>query len=147
MKLMHKQRGSLLITSLFVAIVLLALGLALTRVIEGGAQANAVEYYGSKAFLTAQSGIEWKLQKLFPLDNTQGPCDNSLPPNHFNSTQYMENCQFIELSCRAVEDINDANTSGSSTLVTVYRITSTASCDSGQWTTQRSINVEAKTLN
>lgn len=147
MKLKFKQRGSLLITSLFVAIVLLALGLALTRVIEGGAQSNAIEYYGSKAFLTAQSGIEWKLQRLFPLDNTKGPCDNSLPPNSFNSTKYMENCQFIELSCRSVEDINDANAGTSSSLVTVYQITSTASCDSGQWTTQRSINVEAKTLN
>lgn len=147
MTLRFKQRGSLLITSLFVAIVLLAIGLALTRVIEGGAQANAVEYYGSKAFLTAQSGIEWKLQKLFPLDNSKGPCDNSVPPNDFTNAKYMENCQFIELSCRSIDDVSDANTIGGSALVTVYRITSTASCDSGQWTTQRSINVEAKTLN
>ncbi len=145
MTLRFKQQGSLLITSLFVAIVLLALGLALTRVIEGGAQSNAVEYYGSKAFLSAQSGVEWKLTQLFPVSAPNGVCDNALPPNHFNTTRYMENCQFLELSCGAVDNVADANSPSST--VTVYRITSTVSCDSGQWTTQRSINVEAKTLN
>ncbi|ATC97575.1 MULTISPECIES: hypothetical protein [Pseudoalteromonas] len=145
MTLRFKQQGSLLITSLFVAIVLLALGLALTRVIEGGAQSNAVEYYGSKAFLSAQSGVEWKLTQLFPLNAPNGVCNADVPPNHFSATKYMENCQFVELSCSSVNNVADANSPTST--VTVYRITSTVSCDSGQWTTQRSLNVEAKTLN
>ena len=142
MKLRFKQQGSLLITSLFVAIVLLALGLALTRVLEGSAQSNAVEYYGSKAFLSAQSGIEWKLNDLFPL-NGVGTCSNVVETPDFSGAPYMANCS-VAVLCQSVEDIIDANTATGE--VNVYRISSTSRCDAGQWTTERSINVEAKTL-
>ena len=46
----NKQRGSLLITALVIAVVLLALGLALVRILQGSAHTNAVEYLGTRAF-------------------------------------------------------------------------------------------------
>ena len=145
MKLGFRQRGSLLITSLFIAIVMLALGLALTRILQSSSHANAVEYYGSKSFLVAQSGIEWKLNQLFPLDiSSPQVCDNSTP--NFESTAFMQDCQFIEVTCSSVIGISDANSSSGT--VNLYRLTSTASCNTGfgEWATERSVSVEAKTI-
>lgn len=139
----RRQSGSLLIMALFVAIVLLALGLALSRVIQGSAQANAIEFYGSKAFFVAQSGIEVNLNRLFPINGGAASCANTLNPD-FSNTANMEACS-VNVACDELLNVNDTNSPTGT--VNIFRLTSTASCDSGRFITQRSINVEAKTIN
>ena len=43
-----KQQGNLLIITLVIIVTLLALGLALSKVLSGAAQQNTIEYYGAR---------------------------------------------------------------------------------------------------
>jgi len=151
MNSIKKQAGSMLMSALFIAILMLALGLALVNILSSSAHNNAVEYYGARAFLAAQSGIEKKLTELFPIPSGTGPCTDSNVPL---SSTYLSNCT-VATTCTEISNIPDF--SSTSTDVTVYRLTSSATCNvnncvSGPclkdfWQTQRSISVEAKTLN
>ena len=152
MQSLKKQAGSMLMSALFIAILMLALGLALVNILSSSAHNNAVEYYGARAFLAAQSGIEQKLVKLFPVGATIGSClDETLTFN----TPYLLNCT-VALTCTSTGGISDPSVPSGS--VTVFRLSSSAtcpinSCSAGDdcrkdfWQTQRTISVEAKTLN
>lgn len=158
MKLAAKQQGSLLIISLFIAIIMLGLGLALTRVIQGASHSNAVEYLGTRAFLAAQSGLEQGLNQLFPLNNSAASCTNiaaTLPVTRSFSANYLAGCEVV-INCTGLTGIDDV--SSPSGQVDVYRISSSATCPlfecvvgqacrSEYWQTQRTLNIEAKTLN
>ncbi|SFB77435.1 hypothetical protein [Pseudoalteromonas denitrificans] len=168
MKSIKKQAGSMLMSALFIAILMLGLGLALVNILSSSAHNNAVEYYGARAFLAAQSGIEQSLTQLFVLGaaNTSqastAAC-NSFPKTTPFTSQYLSGCTAV-LSC--IVTTSDLGSPATTTVpdlsspsgeVTVYRLTSTATCSinnctSGSclkdtWQTQRSISVEAKTLN
>lgn len=154
----NKQRGSLLITALVIAVVLLALGLALVRILQGSAHTNAVEYLGTRAFLVAQSGAEQALNQLFPLDNSAASCSNiasTLPVIRNFGATYLSGCQ-VTINCTELLGIDDVSSPSGS--VNLFRISSSGncpvsacavgqSCRKDYWETQRTINVEAKTLN
>ena len=159
MNMRKKQRGSMLLTALFVAILMLGLGLAVVKIISSSANNNAVEYYGARAFLAAQSGLERGLSEMFPLGAASGAGSCPATTNFDLLAPALVNCSVV-LMCEQVgpvPDFNLAPTSGVSE-VRVYRLTSTATCKVngcalGQacrkdfWQTQRSLSVEAKTLN
>ena len=155
MNMRKKQRGSMLLTALFVAILMLGLGLAVVKIISSSANNNAVEYYGARAFLAAQSGLERGLSEMFPLGGAPGTGNCPVTTNFDLISPALANCNVI-LACEQVGPVEDFNLSLSQ--VTVYRLTSTATCKVndcalGQacrkdfWQTQRSLSVEAKTLN
>ncbi len=152
---LKKQAGSMLMTALFVAVVMLALGVALVKILSGSAHHNAVEYYGARAFLAAQSGIEQGLTQLFPLNAAVTSCASVTPAITY-STAYLSGCT-IALTCN--DDVAGiVDLSLPSGAVSVFRLSAAATCPvyacaEGNacrkefWQTQRTINVEAKTLN
>jgi len=152
MQSIKKQAGSMLMSALFIAILMLALGLALVNILSSSAHNNAVEYYGARAFLAAQSGIEQKLVQLFPVGATIGGC---LDETISFDTPNLLNCT-VALTCTSTGAITDSSVPSGS--VNVFRISSSATCPINScpvgdtcrkdfWQTQRSISVEAKTLN
>lgn len=168
MQSIKKQAGSMLMSALFIAILMLGLGLALVNILSSSAHNNAVEYYGSRAFLAGQSGVEWALVEIFELNPNVDPevanqdsvdaCntfDNSTPKALSYSDPSLLNCS-AEIICNVEEDIPDSSVS--TEFVNVFRISSSATCSISNcaqgddcrkdfWQTQRSISVEAKTLN
>ena len=63
-----RQKGNLLVITLVIIVVLLMLGLALVKILSASAQQNVIEYYGARAYMAAQSGLENALTELFPLN-------------------------------------------------------------------------------
>jgi len=155
MQSIKKQAGSMLMSALFIAILMLALGLALVNILSSSAHNNAVEYYGARAFLAAQSGIEKSLVELFPLVGTPS-CANvdQAVGLGFGSSDFLTNCKYT-IVCGSTGTITDSSVPSGS--VNVFRLSSSATCPinnctSGAclkdfWQTQRSVSVEAKTLN
>jgi len=148
-----KQKGNLIIVSLVIIIVLLTLGLALVKVLSGSAQQNTIEYYGARAFMAAQSGLERGLTQLFPLNNNAQNCSAVTNSITF-TTRYLESCE-VEVSCK--QYLNLPDTSTRSGTVNIYYLQSKAVCSPNDcqldddcikdyWQTQRTLSVEAKTL-
>ena len=150
---LFKQQGSMLLTALFIAILMLALGLTLVKVLSGSAHNNAVEYYGARAFLAAQSGLEQGLTSLFPLNVVPTNCPAL--PNLVFETGYLANCE-VSVNCEKIGPVEDKTVASNN--VTVFRLSSSATCKVNDcafgeacrkdfWQTQRTLSVEAKTLN
>ena len=148
-----KQRGNLIIVSLVIIVVLLALGLALVKVLSGASQQNTIEYYGARAYMAAQSGIESGLTQLFLVDSSAQNCA-SVTSNLTFETKYLAYCT-VTLSCEEYIDLPDSSTTNG--LVNIYYLQSSAtcaatncpvgnSCRKDYWQTQRTLSVEAKTL-
>ncbi len=149
----YRQRGNLIIVSLVIIVALLALGLALVKVLSGASQQNTIEYYGARAFMAAQSGIESGLVDLFPLNSAAQNCA-AVTSNLTFETSYLEFCT-VSVSCS--EYIGLPDTSSRSGTVNIYYLQSSAicaandcaigdSCRKDYWQTQRTLSVEAKTL-
>jgi len=66
----EKQRGSALLMTLFIIIVLILLGGALMRVLSTSSEAIAQEVIGTRAYMAANSAMQAELQKLFPLNSS-----------------------------------------------------------------------------
>lgn len=148
-----KQKGNLIIVSLVIIVVLLALGLALVKVLSGASQQNTIEYYGARAFMAAQSGLESGLTQLFPINSSVKSCTSVTTDLTFQ-TAYLANCKVV-VSCDEYIDLPDSSTTNG--LVNIYCLQSSAtcaaidcpagsSCRKDYWQTQRTLSVEAKTL-
>ncbi|WP_247664704.1 agglutinin biogenesis protein MshP [Pseudoalteromonas sp. MMG010] len=148
-----KQKGNFIIVSLVIIIVILALGLALVRVLSGAANQNAVEYYGARAFMAAQSGLESGLTELFPINNDSQNCASVTTHLTFN-VPYLAFCN-VNISCDEYIELPDNSTQSGA--VNIYYLASTATCDNSDcpvaeecrkeyWQTQRTLSLEAKTL-
>ncbi|WP_286937751.1 MULTISPECIES: agglutinin biogenesis protein MshP [unclassified Pseudoalteromonas] len=148
-----KQQGNLLIITLVISVTLLALGLALSKVLSGAAQQNTIEYYGARAYMAAQSGLETGLSEIFALNSTAQTCSAVTTSRSF-STLYLANCE-VELSCSEYIALPDSSTRSGT--VNIYYLQSSATCAANDcaagaacqkeyWQTQRTLSVEAKTL-
>ena len=148
-----RQKGNLLVITLVIIVVLLMLGLALVKILSASAQQNVIEYYGARAYMAAQSGLENALTELFPLNNPAQNCAAVSTTPVFQAT-YLENCA-VTLSCKQYLAVPDSSNSAGT--VSIFYLQSTAicapiSCAAGAacrkdyWQTQRTLSVEAKTL-
>ena len=148
-----KQKGNLIIVSLVIIVALLALGLALVKVLSGASQQNTIEYYGARAYMAAQSGLESGLTQLFPVNRSVQSCA-SVTANLTFQTTYLANCK-VEVNCSEYIGLPDSSTANG--LVNIYYLQSSAtcaaidcpagsSCRKDYWQTQRTLSVEAKTL-
>ncbi|MEO2281266.1 agglutinin biogenesis protein MshP [Pseudoalteromonas pernae] len=127
----------MLVTALVVAVLLLALGLALSRVISAGAQQNAIEYYGARSYLAAQSGAQRGMQVLF-----SGAAPSCALVNGssytFNSDQ-LANCNVL-ITCSSQDNVSDASVATGS--ISVYSVQSNAICSVADITASRTVVVE-----
>lgn len=136
----RKQQGSALVIAIFVIIVMTLLGTALVRMLSTEAETVAYEVIGTRAFQAAQSGMQWQLQQVFPLDNQNIACPFITTTKDFknsgNDGRGLKNCE-AELSCSSF-----THTDG----ITYYQLESTGICKVGDVETSRKIAVDARSL-
>ena len=67
--------GSALVIAIFIIVVMTIIGTALVRMINTEAQTIAYEVLGTRAFQAAQTGLQRRLQLVYPLGTSAGNCD------------------------------------------------------------------------
>jgi MSHA biogenesis protein MshP len=135
----NKQTGSALVIAIFIIIVLSALGAALVNMLDSSQEGVAYEVLGTRAYTAAQSGLQWQLAEVFPLNSDAVVCksptviDSRIPT--FNNSQGLAQCN-ISVSC--VDFERDS--------IRYYTITSTGECIIDGEVTSRRVAVEARSL-
>lgn len=142
--------GSALVIAVFVIVVMSLLGLSLVRMLQTSANAVAYEVLGTRAYQSAQVGLQFALSERFPLaPSSTTHCDGSavtavspdtnsnITAPNFASVPGLLNCRVITLTC---SDIRVNNT-------IYYTIESTGECVSADVVTTRTLQVTAKTIN
>ena len=145
----NAQKGSALVLAIFIIVVMTVLGAALTRMMSSSAETIAYEALGTRAYMAAQSGVEWKLQQLFPLgSNSQVNCSTAMAniPPDISTTEGLKSCQI------QVNNPADWCTQFDNDGTRYYTVVSTGQCfiegDGGDIIelTSRTIEVEARSL-
>lgn len=130
-----RQRGSALVIAVFIIVVMLALVLALARLLTSSSQSVVYEVQGNRSLFAAQSGLELALVQLFPLDSSTTSCVAISTSLTFSGAG-LQGCS-ASLSCTAFAD---ASAGGS----TLYRLSSTGSCSAGEYDTRRTVQIEVR---
>ncbi|GAA5218987.1 hypothetical protein ACFSJ3_16665 [Corallincola platygyrae] len=151
---LKRQHGSALLLALFIVIVLVILGGAMTRILGSSSESVTYEVYGVRAMQAAQAGAEAGLATLFTPGAADLHCDGQLtsvtdddfssstifPALNLSGVEGLENCSVVEVQCA------DLKHQG----ITYYHIISTATCTVGGGSTalviSRQVEVEAKSL-
>lgn len=130
-----------MITAIFIMTVMLMLGFSLNEVLSSSSRALSYEVAGSRAFHAANSGVEVGLHHLFPPTSVGAGCAHSFfttnpsIPNTLRNQTAFSGCQVVV----ACQSFNVAETG-----FTHYRLTSSATCQQGSITVERSVAVEAR---
>lgn len=120
-----RQDGSALVIGIFVITVMFLMATALLNVLEDADEQVNIEVWGTRAFAAANSGADRALAELLPLDNTAALCANvssSWNIGDDNPTSVGFHQCNVMLICDASNIIGG---------VTLYRVTSTATCETG----------------
>jgi MSHA biogenesis protein MshP len=135
----NRQSGSSLVIAIFVIIVLSLLGAALVKILDSSQESVAFEVFGTRAYNAAQTGIQWQLAQLFPLDGNIKMCSEiSNTPPDISAVSGFEGCE-IQLSVSSCVDfLHDGSR--------YYTIMSTGQCSVGAEITSRTLEVEARSL-
>jgi len=130
------QRGSALVIAIFVIIVMTLLGVGLVNMLSSTSESIAYEVLGTRTYHAGQTGLQWQLQRTFPIAGT-GSCNNGDETQQLAGVSGLSQCQFT-VNCTST------NVNG----VTHYNITSVGQCDdlSGSVITTRQFEVNAKDL-
>lgn len=134
-----KQKGSALVIAIFIIIVLSALGAALVSMLDSSQEGVAYEVLGTRAYTAAQSGLQWQLAEVFPLNSgaisckSQADIDSTTPT--FNNVQGLARCT-VSVSCADFELDS----------IRYYTITSSGECAIDGEVTSRKVSVEARSL-
>lgn len=132
---LNQQRGSMLVISIFVIVIMAFLGFSMVRLLSASADAVIHEVYGLRALNSAQSAMEQKILRAFPLNNQVGVCDNTINIDYSNIAGF-ENCVIDSLTCTETTGFVGEST-------TYYRFASRATCSGGKVTASRSVAVDA----
>jgi len=121
-----KQQGSALIVAIFVITVMAVMATALMKINWSQSDTTTREVLGTRAWFAANSGIEWGLNRLFPIDDgsTVQVCDSDaqfLPV----SADKFHHCR-ASVTCEA---ITVATSAGSAMH---YKLESTGTCGTGK---------------
>lgn len=132
------QQGSMLVLAIFVLVVFLLLGTTLTKILSSGDESITYEVIGIRAYAAANSGAEFALQKLFPLNGSVVQACSAIgtPPNISNVTGLFD-C-YLTVTCSQFSTPDS---------VTHYKITSLGECKiDDNNSTSREVVIEARTL-
>lgn len=131
----HKQSGSMLVLALFIIIVMTMLGLSMTTLMSSSADAVIYEVYGLRARNAARIGLEQSLQAVFST-TPASVAGCTAASRSFDGVAGLKNCKF-ESSC-TTKNYNFEDGSA-----TTFYFSSTGSCDGGQITVSRTLEVDA----
>lgn len=132
------QQGSTIVVALVISIVLLGLGIALSNQISSTVRQQSIEYYGARAYLTAQSALEVAISRV--ANGSNPSCNVVTAPVIFNTT-HLQNCT-VNLSCDLEVNVDEPEVSAGA--IRVYSLDALARCNSGQLDTSRQLLVEIR---
>ncbi|RVU33068.1 type II secretory pathway component [Rheinheimera riviphila] len=127
------SNGSSLVMALFIIVLMSVLLLALGRQLISSSTSVSIEVQGNRAFNAAQSGLQLALTQLFPLNTTES-CAAVAVSFSFNQPG-LQSCT-ATLSCSQVTN-PDVPTRP------LYQLTSTGSCQAGDFNSSRVVVMEA----
>ena len=128
----NKQHGSALVVAVFIIVVMLAIVLALSRILLSSSDSVVYEVQGTRALFAAQSGMELALTELFPRSGASN-CSNWTC--NFG-TAGLTGCEArVQCTAQAIT---------SPQLSQLYLLQSTASCNANEFITSRSIELEVR---
>ncbi|PCI56406.1 MAG: type II secretory pathway component [Gammaproteobacteria bacterium] len=138
------QSGSALVIAIFVLVIMTLLGSALIRMQSSSAESVVYEVMGTRAYAAAQTGLQWQLTEVFPLNttgitlckrNNNGDIEINEPT--ISGIEGLENCEFNITCDDRIE--HDG--------VQYYTLTSIGSCQVAGINTSRTIEIEARNIN
>lgn len=147
---MLRQKGSAMMMSLFVMVILILLGSALVKILSSSSEATAQEVIGTRAYMAANSAMQAELQKLFPLNNGTPQCNSAPPPYDFSAAgSNIAGLYHCKATTTCTPYATHPTTGGR-----FYRLTSTGKCESSALAadskavvvSSRTIRVEARDL-
>ena len=127
-------KGSALVIAVFIIIVMSLLGATLVKILASSQQNVVYEVLGTRAYAAAQSGVQWQLSQVFPLNSAAAACASQTPPS-FSNVNGLEQCS-IAVSCS--DFVIDSTR--------YYTITATGKCQAGDTVTSRTLQVDARSL-
>ena len=133
-----RQQGSTTIVAIIISIILLGLGIALSNQISSNIRQQSIEYYGARAYLAAQSGMEVAISRLINGDN---PACTVITQPVVISVANMQNCT-ITLSCEVETEVQEPEVAAGE--IRVYALASQAQCSIGQLETSKRVLVEVR---
>jgi len=125
------QKGFSLPIAIFILVIMALIATAAVSIFTKSLDSVNQEVLSTRAFYSAESGAQQVLGQLFPLGGGAANCAATLSLN-FNSTG-LNNCQ-ANMTCSAV-------TIGAETF---YTINSIGTCNTGDTTTIRQIQIMAR---
>lgn len=133
-----RESGSALVIAIFVLVIMALLGSALIRMQSSSAETVVYEVMGTRAYAAAQTGIQWQLTEIFPLNTTAITlCKTNIVEPTLSGVEGLKNCWF-DIQCD--DDISHDG-------VQYYTLTSTGSCSIAGIETSRTIEIEARSIN
>jgi len=133
-----RQQGSTTIVAIIISIVLLGLGITLSNQISSNIRQQSIEYYGARAYLAAQSGMEVAISRLINGDN---PACTVITQPVVISVVNMQNCT-ITLSCEVETEVDEPEVAAGE--IRVYALRAEAQCSTGQLETSKRVLVEVR---
>lgn len=148
LKTLKSQRGSMLMTAIFIVTVMIFLAVSMQEVFNNAARSVAYEVYGTRALQAANAGAERVLQKIF---NPASVADEL----SFSAVEPAAATASLNFSLASVAGFYGCSVSVSVNRFTIndtsyyynythYRVESTATCDSGGFKTVRTVSVEGR---
>lgn len=133
----NAQRGSMLVMSLFVIIVVGLLSAALIKIISTASNTTIAQVYGLRAQQAAQTGVQGLLQNSFPVGANPVACNQTISSNNnFSSVPGLQNCIY-QASCQT-RTITFASVD-----YYYYKFSSTGTCTIDTDVVSRTISVDA----
>lgn len=117
MSFRRRQTGFSLPVAIFILIVMALLGTAIVSIMLSSQQGVSSEVLSTRAFFSAESGAQYALGQIFPLDGSPGSCQAPYATLNLTSTGFA--------GCNA--DVSCSSTTIGSNVY--YTITSTGNCD------------------
>ncbi|WP_240485133.1 type II secretory pathway protein [Aestuariibacter salexigens] len=132
-----RQRGSLLVISLFVLIVGALLGVTMVRLLSASSQSVIYEVTGQRAFNAANSGLQQLLAGSFPVGGSPTVCNGTITSDAaFSQIDGLQNCQY-EARCSTTELLVAGQTRQ------YVRLSSTGYCAAGSVIVSRTVAADA----
>ena len=141
-KSLKKQKGSMLVIALFVIIVLAFLAYAMIGITENSNRATVYEVYGARALHAANSGTDRALNEILGPNKSES-CDNASSNYALGSSNSTTTGASFS-GCNIVISCDEFLVT--ETGFTHFRVQSTASCIASEFTTYRSVSVEARVI-
>lgn len=133
-----RQKGSTTIVAIIISVVLLGLGIALSNQISSNIRQQSIEYYGARAYLAAQSGMEVAISRLI---NGNNPACAAITQPVIISAANVQNC-VITLSCEVETEVEEPEVAAGE--IRVYALGAEAQCSVGQLETSKRVLVEVR---